>query len=93
MPNIKSAKKRVLVNETKAARNKAAKSDKAAKSALKTQIKKFDAVVAEGNRSEADVVYKATVKAIDKAAAKGLLHKNNAANKKSAMTIKLNKLA
>ena len=71
----------------KAARNKAAKS------ALKTQIKKFDAVVAEGNRSEADVVYKATVKAIDKAAAKGLLHRNNAANKKSAMTIKLNKLA
>ena len=50
-------------------------------------------MVAEGNRSEADVVYKATVKAIDKAAAKGLLHKNNAANKKSAMTIKLNKLA
>ena len=48
MPNIKSAKKRVLVNETKAARNKAAKS------ALKTQIKKFEAVVAEGNRSEAD---------------------------------------
>ena len=68
MPNIKSAKKRVLVNEAKAARNKAAK-------------------------SEADVVYKATVKAIDQAAAKGLLHKNNAANKKSAMTIKLNKLA
>ncbi len=87
LPNIKSAKKRVLVNEAKAARNKAAKS------ALKTQIKKFDAVVAEGNRSEADVVYKATVKAIDKAAAKGLLHRNNAANKKSAMTIKLNKLA
>lgn len=87
LPNIKSAKKRVLVNEAKAARNKAAKS------ALKTQIKKFDAVVAEGNRSEADVVYKAAVKAIDQAAAKGLLHKNNAANKKSAMTIKLNKLA
>ena len=77
LPNIKSAKKRVLVNETKAARNKAAKS------ALKTQIKKFDAVVAEGNRSEADVVYKATVKAIDKAAAKGLLHKNNAANNRA----------
>ena len=84
MPNIKSAKKRVLVNETKAARNKAAKS------ALKTQIKKFEAVVAEGNRSEADSAYKATVKAIDKAAAKGLLHKNNAAHKKSALTLKLN---
>ena len=87
MPNIKSAKKRVLVNETKAARNKAAKS------ALKTQIKKFDAVVAEGNRSEADVAYKVAVNAVDKAVVKGLLHKNNAAHKKSAMTIKLNKLA
>ena len=86
MPNIKSAKKRVLVNETKAARNKAAKS------ALKTQIKKFEAVVAEGNRSEADSAYKATVKAIDKAAAKGLLHKNNAAHKKSALTTKLNSI-
>ena len=87
MPNIKSAKKRVLVNKTKAMQNKTAKS------ALKTDIKKFEAAVAEGNRSEADSVYKTTVKAIDKAAAKGLLHKNNAANKKSAMTIKLNKLA
>ena len=87
MPNIKSAKKRVLVNQAKAMQNKAAKS------ALKTDIKKFEAAVAEGNRSEADSVYKTTVKAIDKAAAKGLLHKNNAANKKSAMTIKLNKLA
>ena len=47
MPNIKSAKKRVLVAQTKAMQNKAAKS------ALKTQLKKFDAAVAEGNRSEA----------------------------------------
>ena len=86
MPNIKSAKKRVLVNETKAAQNKAAKS------ALKTDIKKFDAAVAEGNRSEADVAYKVAVKAVDQAAAKGLLHKKNAAHKKSAMTLKLNKL-
>ena len=87
MPNIKSAKKRVLVNKTKAMENKAAKS------ALKTQIKKFDAVVAEGNRSEADSAYKTAVKAVDKAAARGLLHKNTAAHKKSSMTIKLNKLA
>ena len=49
MPNIKSAKKRVLVSQTKAMQNKAAKS------ALKTDIKKFEAAVAEGNRSEADV--------------------------------------
>ncbi len=82
MPNIKSAKKRVLVSQTKAA-----------KSALKTDIKKFEAAVAEGNRSEADVAYKVAVKAVDKAAAKGLLHKNNAANKKSSLTLKLNKLA
>ena len=87
LPNIKSAKKRVLVNKTKAMENKAARS------ALKTQLKKFDAVVAEGNRSEADSAYKAAVKAVDKAAARGLLHKNNAAHKKSSMTIKLNKLA
>ena len=86
MPNIKSAKKRVLVNETKALRNKMEKS------ALKTSLKKFDAAVAEGNRSEADVAYKVAVKAVDKAAAKGLLHKNNAAHKKSSMTIKLNKI-
>ena len=87
MPNIKSAKKRVLVNETKAAQNKAQKS------ALKTNLKKFDAAVAEGNRSEADAAYKVAVKAVDQAVAKGLLHSNNAAHKKSAMTLKLNKLA
>ena len=87
MPNIKSAKKRVLVNETKAAQNKAKRSE------LKTNLKKFDAAVAEGNRSEADSAYKVAVKAVDKAVGHGLLHKNNAARKKSAMTIKLNKLA
>ena len=87
MPNIKSAKKRVLVNETKAMQNKALKS------ALKTDIKKFDAAVAEGNRSEADSAYKVAVKAVDKAVVKGLLHKNNAARKKSSMTLRMNKLA
>ena len=87
MPNIKSAKKRVLVSQTKAMQNKAAKS------ALKTDIKKFEAAVAEGNRSEADVAYKVAVKAVDKAVVKGLLHKNNAAHKKSSTTIKLSKLA
>ena len=87
MPNIKSAKKRVLVNKTKAMQNKVAKS------ALKTTLKKFDAAVADGNRSEADIAYKVAVQAVDKAAGKGLLHRNNAARKKSSMTIKLNKLA
>lgn len=87
MPNIKSAKKRVLVNKAKALQNKSARS------ALKTDIKKFEAAVAGGNRSEAEGAYKVAVKAVDKAAAGGLLHRNNAARKKSSMTVKLNKLA
>ena len=91
MPNIKSAKKRVLVNQTKAARNKAAKS------ALKTQLKYFDAAIIEGNRSEADkaeatAAYTTAVKAVDQAAARGLLHKITAANRKSKMTLRLNKI-
>ena len=87
LPNIKSAKKRVLVNEAKATRNKAVKS------AVKTDLKKFEAAVTEGNRSVAEGAYKVAVKAVDKAVCHGLLHKNNAAHKKSSMTIKLNKLA
>ena len=84
MPNIKSAKKRVLIGEVRNARNKAAKSE------LKPAIKKFEVAAAEGNRTEAEGAYKVAVKAVDKAAAKGILHKNNAAHKKSAMTLKLN---
>ena len=84
MPNIKSAKKRVLVTKSKSEQNKSAKSE------LKTNLKKFNAAVAEGNRIEADSAYKVAVKTVDKAVAKGLLHKNNAAHKKSSMTLKLN---
>ena len=83
LPNIKSAKKRVLVNQTKAARTKAAKS---------AQLKYFDAAINEGNRSEADKRYKEAVKAVDQAAARGLMHKNTAANRKSKMTLRLNKI-
>ena len=84
MPNIKSAKKRVLVNQTKAAKNKATNS------ALKTAIKKANAAIDANDANKADVV-KVAVKKIDQAAAKGLLHKNNAAHKKSALVTKLNK--
>ena len=84
MPNIKSAKKRVLIGEVRNARNKATKSD------LKTAIKKFEAAAAEGNRTEAESAYKVAVKSVDKAAAKGILHKNTAARKKSALDKKLN---
>jgi small subunit ribosomal protein S20 len=84
VPNIKSAKKRVLVNQTKAAKNKATNS------ALKTAIKKANAAIDANDANKADVV-KVAVKKIDQAAAKGLLHKNNAAHKKSALVTKLNK--
>ena len=87
LPNIKSAKKRVLVNAAKAAQNKAVKS------AIKTDLKKFEAAVVEGNRSEAEGAYKVAVQAVDKAVVRGLIHRNNAARKKSGMTLKLNKLA
>lgn len=83
MPNIKSAKKRVLVNNTKAASNKAANS------ALKTAIKKADAAITAGDENKAEAV-KVAVKKIDQAAAKGLIHKNNAARKKSALATKMN---
>ncbi|MDR2753923.1 MAG: 30S ribosomal protein S20 [Oscillospiraceae bacterium] len=75
MPNIKSAKKRVLVNQTKAVRNKARKS------ALKTALKK--AAAAEGEQKHALVLE--AIQKVDQAAAKGLIHKNNAARKKSAL--------
>ena len=87
MPNIKSAKKRVLIAKVNSERNKADKS------ALKTTLKKFEAAVAEGNREQADSAYQAAVQSIDKAAGKGILHKNAAARKKSQITLKMNKLA
>ena len=87
MPNIKSAKKRVQVSGVRNERNKADKS------ALKTTLKKFEAAVAEGNREQADSAYQAAVQSIDKAAGKGILHKNNAARKKSSITLKMNELA
>lgn len=83
MPNIKSAKKRVLVNNTKAQRNKSTKS------ALKTAIKKANTAI-ETNAADKDELVKVAIKKIDQAAAKGILHKNNAARKKSALTLKAN---
>ena len=82
MPNIKSAKKRVLVSKINNASNRAAKTE------LKTMVKKFDAAVAAGEAVEA--AYKNAVKTIDQAAAKGIVHKNTAARKKSQLTRKLN---
>ena len=87
MPNIKSVKKDVERSRIAHERNKANKS------ALKTAMKKFEAAVASGNREQAEVAYKVAVKTVDQGVKKGILHKNNAARKKSSMTLKLNKLA
>lgn len=87
MPNIKSSKKDVISSKISYENNKANKSE------LKTALKKFDAALVAGDKTVAESSYKAAVKAVDQAVNKGLLHKNNAARKKSSMTLKLNKLA
>ena len=83
MPNIKSAKKRVLVSKANNERNKAYRS------ALRTAIKKADAAI-DAKAADASEAVKVAVKKIDQAAVKGIIHKNNAAHKKSSMTKKLN---
>lgn len=87
MPNIKSAKKRVLVSEKKALENKMFKS------AFKTIVKKYEAAVESGNAEAAKTLYVEVIKTTDKAAAKGIIHKNTAARKKSRFTLMLKKLA
>ena len=84
MANIKSSSKRVLLTQKATARNKAAKS------LMKTNIKKFDAAASGDDRDVAERAYKNAVKTIDRAASKGLVHKNNAARKKRALTLKYN---
>lgn len=83
MPNIKSAKKRVKVTQVKALRNKNLKS------ALRTNIKKADAAVASSDQNQAEIV-KVAITNIDRAVAKGILHKNTAARKKSQLAKALN---
>jgi len=78
MPNIKSAKKRVKVSETKTAQNKMAKTE------LKTTLKSFYATIAN-EPEKATEVMKVTQKAVDQAVAHGLMHKNTAARRKSAI--------
>ena len=86
MPNIKSAKKRVLLAEARNERNRAARSD------LRTAIKKANAAI-EAKSDDMGEVVKVAVKKIDMAASKGLLHKNTAAHKKSKLVVRMNKAA
>jgi len=83
MPNIKSAKKRVKVIAAKTLRNKSLNSN------LKTTIKKAEAALASSSDDRAAAVTLA-IRKIDQAAAKGLLHKNTAARRKSRLARKLN---
>lgn len=80
MANIKSAKKRILVNQTKAARNKAIRSK------VKTSIKKVDAAIAAGDKAAAQACLLAATSEIDKACTKGVYHKNNASRKISRLS-------
>ena len=87
LPNIKSAKKRVIVTKTKTLQNKIFRTQ------LKTDIKKFEAAVAAGDKAQATVAYAVAVKKVDQAAARGIIHKNAAAHRKSRFTKKLNAMA
>ena len=87
MANIKSAKKRIRVNQAKALQNQMVKSQ------LKTAVKKFCAAVDAQDKNAASELYRLAVKKIDQAVAHGILHKNNAAHKKSQLTLKFNKMA
>ncbi|KAB2833565.1 MAG: 30S ribosomal protein S20 [Candidatus Brocadia sp.] len=86
MPTMKSAKKRLRQNIKHNLRNRAYRS------ALKTQIKGFLGVVKEGKVQEAEEKLRLTVKKLDKAVSKGILHKKTASRKKSRFTTKLNQI-
>ena len=87
MANIKSAKKRILVNRTKADRNKAIRSR------VKTAIKKVDAAVAANDKEAANAALTAAISTIESAASKGVYHKNNSARKVSRLTKLVNAMA
>ena len=86
MANIKSAKKRILVNRTKAARNKSIKS------ATKTAIKKVYAAIETKDKEAAKAALLAATSTIDKAATKGVYHKNNASRKITRLNLAVNKM-
>lgn len=87
MANIKSAKKRIKVIETKTARNKAIKSK------VKTAIKKVDAAIAANDKEAAAAALKAATVELDKATSKGVFHKKTASRKVSRLSLAVNKLA
>ena len=87
MANIKSQKKRILTNE------KARQRNQGTISALKTQARKFREALASGDRAVAESALLSACRAYDKAAAQGVIHKNNAANHKSRLRKQFNAAA
>lgn len=87
MANIKSAKKRVLVSEIKAEKNKAVKSK------VKTYVKKVDAAIASGDKAAAEAAFKAAEVELTKAATKGVLHKNTVSRKIGRLAKAVNAMA
>ena len=87
MANIKSAKKRILVNRTKAARNKSIKS------AVKTSIKKVEVAVENKDKAAAEAALKDAVSTISKATSKGVYHKINCARKVAHLSKAVNSIA
>ncbi|GHC96913.1 30S ribosomal protein S20 [Nocardiopsis terrae] len=86
MANIKSQKKRIRQNEKARVRNQAVRSS------LKTAIRKFRAAAEAGNVEQATVAQREAARALDKASSKGVIHKNQAANRKSAIAKRLQEL-
>ncbi|MDA3629401.1 30S ribosomal protein S20 [Saccharopolyspora oryzae] len=86
MANIKSQMKRIKTNEKNRQRNKAVKSS------LKTAIRKFREAAAAGDKDKAIELQRAASRELDKATSKGVLHRNQAANKKSALAKRVNEL-
>lgn len=87
MANIKSQKKRVLTNAKAAARNKSVRSG------VKTAVKKVNEAITSGDKAAASASLQAANRELDRAASKGVLHKNQAANRKSGMASAVAKMA
>lgn len=87
LANIKSSKKRILVNNAKAARNKAIKSE------VKTMIKRVDSAILAGDKALATTALNEAISQINRATTKGVYHKNTAGRKISRLTKAVNKIA
>jgi len=84
LPNIKQQEKRMRQAEKRRIRNKSRKTE------IKTYIKRFESALQRGDRDESELYLGKAVRALDKAASDGVIHKNNAANRKSRLMAKYN---